>query len=215
MGTKLIIGLGNPGLAFNNTPHNCGFRVVDSLVPTLYKGGRTVTINNSFTYWLAKYQYAGHTLVLIKPLRYMNLSGTGLFEALKMNGLDKTDLSKDALFIHDELDIESGLIKVVETGNPGNNNGCKNINEVFDLDGKWCRIKVGAKPLVTPKNKVEYVIGNMSKEQADAIAKGEAKAKQAALKWITDGIAPTMAQFNQKGTINEKTPNKAETQTGV
>lgn len=197
MSIKIIVGLGNPGMEFAKTPHNIGFRVIDSLAQDLYKVSETVTVRNEKTYWLVEYLYKDHRVILVKPLRYMNLSGTGIYEALRAYGV-KVDLSTQMLVIHDELDIESNLIKVVETGNPGNNNGCKNIDEVLDLEGKWHRIKVGAKPVESIFDKVSYVIGNMSSKQTEEITKGERKAKQAALNWIASDITSTMSLFNKK-----------------
>ena len=152
---KLIVGLGNPGLEYQNTRHNIGFRYLDLFVNEKNLGNFKEKFNGLYL----KTIYENQDIIFLKPLSYMNNSGEVV---KKFKDYYKIDV-KDILIIHDDLDIELGKIKLKENGSGGGHNGIKNIilnlgNETFK------RLKIGIS-----KNKdydtKDYVLGKFSKEE--------------------------------------------------
>jgi PTH1 family peptidyl-tRNA hydrolase len=130
----LIVGLGNPGSAYENTRHNAGFRVIDLWSRSL---GVRLT-NGRFQSGGIRTEFCGHEIILLKPGGFMNLSG----KAVK-SCADAFDLvAGRILVIHDDLDLPVGRIKVVRNGGAGGHKGVLSIIEY--LGGNvFSRIKIG------------------------------------------------------------------------
>ncbi len=101
MSVKLIVGLGNPGIEYQFTPHNLGFLTIDRIA-----GDRGIEVRNRQCRALtARAEIAGQAVVLAKPETYMNLSGLSVRELVAEHQVDvKTDL----IVIYDELDLPLG-----------------------------------------------------------------------------------------------------------
>ena len=152
---KLVVGLGNPGKEYENTRHNIGFMVLDA-----YAKSYNLTFSNKkFDGMYAECVIAGEKVILLKPLRYMNLSG----EVIKMY-VDYFKINiDDILVIHDDMDLDLGVVKIRYKGGTAGHNGLKNI-ELNLKTSNYKRIKVG---IAKDKNidVVNYVLGKFSKEQ--------------------------------------------------
>ncbi len=161
---KLIVGLGNPGLLYNNTRHNVGFRYIDILANYLNAPSFKEKFNGMFT----KININGEEVILLKPLSYMNLSGEVVLEFSNYYKIKSTDI----LIIHDDLDMKVAKIKLKENGSSGGHNGIKNI--ILNLKTEeFKRLKIG---ISKDKNidTADYVLGKFSKidlEELDNINK--------------------------------------------
>ena len=116
---KMIVGLGNPGKEYENTRHNIGFMIVDEYA-------KQYNINNfkkKFNGLYAKVYRNGEFFVIVKPLSYMNLSGTVVKRFASFFKIKPEDI----LVIHDDLDLPVGKIKVKAKGSSGGHNGIQNI----------------------------------------------------------------------------------------
>lgn len=131
---KLIFGLGNPGIEYNDTRHNVGFSVLDRIARE-----HKFSFNNSkFGAIYLEYIIDGEKVFLIKPYKYINLSGVVI---KKFVDYYKVNLS-DILIIHDDMDMELGKIKFVFNSSSGGHNGIKNIEST--LGSKlYLRLKIG------------------------------------------------------------------------
>ena len=157
---KLVVGLGNPGDEYNNTRHNIGFIFVDN-----YCKKNNYVFKEKFNGLYSKVNIFNETVIFLKPLSFMNLSGTVV---KKFVDYYKIELS-DILVIHDDLDIPVGKIKLKYKGSSGGHNGIKNI--ISELQSEdFNRFKVG----ISKNDKiniVDYVLGKFSMEDKNKIDK--------------------------------------------
>ena len=131
---KLFVGLGNPGKEYENTYHNIGFLTVDVLAKKL---GASFS-STKFSSMVATCNFKGETVVLIKPLTYMNLSGFAVKSCAKYFKLQPQDI---CVFV-DDIDLPKGTVRFRENGSGGTHNGLKNI--VYELKSEeFKRIKIG------------------------------------------------------------------------
>ncbi len=158
---KLIIGLGNPGDEYKNTRHNVGFKTIDSLA----KKNNIELDKTQFNGVYGAFNLNGEKIILAKPMTYMNLSGQFVSKFVQYYNVDLNDL----IIIHDDIDTNTGDLKLKTSGSSGGQNGVKNIIELLGTD-KFKRIKIG----IGPRNKqelVSYVLGKFSKDENEKIAK--------------------------------------------
>ena len=158
---KMIVGLGNPGKEYENTRHNIGFMVVDEYLRHYNITG----LKNKFNGLYAKIYRNGEYFIILKPLSYMNLSGTVVKRFASFFKIKPEDI----LVIHDDLDLPVGKIKIKPKGSSGGHNGIKNIIENLKTE-LFPHFKIGI-----DKNKnilyKDYVVGKFGKEDLEKIKK--------------------------------------------
>src|SRR5574344_977171 len=171
MRIKLIVGLGNPGKEYTNTRHNVGFMVMDEIANKL-----------NLTGWKERYgglyldAYIGFNhVILLKPQKYMNVSGDVLIEFVRFFDI-KTE---DILVINDDLDLPLGVLKLKERGSSGGHNGLKNIESQLKTD-EYKRIKIGISNDKTIDTK-DYVLGKLSQSDKKIIKESVEKAATIAI----------------------------------
>lgn len=157
---KLVVGLGNPGKEYEKTRHNIGFNFLDNYAK---KNNLKFVVNKRFNAEYCDFDYNGEKFMLIKPLSYMNLSGTVVKMYLKYYKLN----SDDILVIQDDLDMIVGKTRILYDSSSGGHNGIKNIIENI-CTSKFYRFKIG---ISNDKNidTKDYVLGNLSSEENDII----------------------------------------------
>ncbi len=156
---KLIVGLGNPGREYNKTRHNIGFMCIDKIAEYF----KVSFDSNKFTGTYTQFNYNGEKIILLKPLKYMNLSGEVIREFVNFFKIDIEDI----LIICDDLDTMVGNFRLRYKGSSGGHNGLKNI-ELHLSTKDYKRIKVG---ISNDKNMdaKDYVLGKFTKEEIDLI----------------------------------------------
>ena len=156
---KLIVGLGNPGREYNNTRHNVGFMCVDEIAQHF----NTSFDSNKFNGKYAEFNYNGEKVMLLKPQKYMNLSGEVIREFVNYFKIDV----ENVLIICDDLDTSIGTYRLRYKGSSGGHNGLKNIE--LNLSTKeYKRIKVGISNDKRIDTK-DYVLGKFNKEEIKLI----------------------------------------------
>ena len=150
---KLIVGLGNPGPKYTRTRHNVGFGILDLLAEELKTN---FSLNKRFDAEVARGKRLGQDLILLKPMTYMNLSGTSASKALNFYKLAANNM----LVIYDDLDLASGTVKFREKGGHGGHNGIRSIlGQVGQAD--FSRLKVGVgRPTVEDPSEKERSVTN-------------------------------------------------------
>ena len=152
---KLIVGLGNPGREYEKTRHNAGYRFLDA-----YAESKNLKFNKEkFGGKYTELNYNGEKVILLKPEKYMNLSGEVVKDFVNFYKITPNDI----LIICDDLDTEVGKIKLRYKGNSGGHNGLKNIQNHLKTN-EYKRIKIGISN-DKEKDTIDYVIGNVSKEE--------------------------------------------------
>lgn len=156
---KLIVGLGNPGSEYENTRHNVGFMAIDKIAKYL----NIQITNNKFNGLYAKIKYNNEDIILLKPQKYMNLSGEVVKSFLDYFKIDSNDL----LVISDDLDQELGNIKLKYKGSCGGHNGLRNIENNIGTQ-EYKRLKIG----ISNNKKIDtkdYVLGKINKEEKEKL----------------------------------------------
>ena len=156
---KLIVGLGNPGKEYNKTRHNIGFMCIDKIAEYF-----KVELNlNKFSGKYTQFNYNGEKIILLKPGKYMNLSGEVVREFVNFFKIDINDI----LIICDDLDTSVGKYRLRYKGSSGGHNGLKNI-ELHLSTKDYKRIKVG---ISNDKNidTKDYVLGKFTKDEISLI----------------------------------------------
>ena len=197
---KLIVGLGNPGIEYQFTPHNLGFLTIDRIA-----GERGIEVRNRQCRALtARAEIAGQPVVLAKPETYMNLSGLSVRELVDEHQVDvKTDL----IVIYDELDLALGTIRIRQRGSSAGHNGMESILGALGTD-EFLRIRLGIAPDRKVGDGVKYVLTPFRKAQdkvVDEILDTTAQAVEVILK---EGPAAAMNRFNRKNEPDAEPPAK-------
>jgi PTH1 family peptidyl-tRNA hydrolase len=187
---KLIVGLGNPGIEYQFTPHNLGFLVVDRIASE-----RGVEIRNRQCRALtARIQVGDEAVLLAKPETYMNLSGMSVRELVAEYELKP---EADLIVIQDELDFPLGTLRIHTRRSSAGHNGIESIIGALGTQD-FLRIRMG----VAPERKVEdgerYLLTPFRKADL-AVVDGMLDTGADAVKAIlTEGPAAAMNRFNRK-----------------
>jgi PTH1 family peptidyl-tRNA hydrolase len=192
---KLIVGLGNPGIEYQFTPHNAGFLAIDRLAEVC---GVTVA-NRRGKALTAKASLAGQDVLLAKPETFMNLSGLSVAALLNELELGIEDL----IVLYDELAIPLGTIRIRERGSAGGHNGVKSISGVLSTE-EWLRIRIGiGKPPLETGREVKaggtsYLLSPMNKRELTLLDEVLDQAVRAVETVLTKGVTIAMNEFNKK-----------------
>ena len=200
---KLIVGLGNPGIEYQFTPHNAGFLAVDRIaedcgVVLANRRGRALT---------ARARLAGQDVLLAKPETFMNLSGLSV--AALVRELELAVPSEDLIVLYDELALPLGTIRIRERGSAGGHNGVKSISGVLGTE-EWLRIRIGVgKPALEDGREVkaggkEYLLSPMRKQELAVLDEVLDRARSAVEVVLTKGVGAAMNEFNRRPDEPEK-----------
>ena len=132
---KIIVGLGNPGAQYANTPHSVGFEAVDAIAASI---GANWEDKRPFKCLMARGTFAGLPVMLVKPQTYMNLSGESVAPVVKYHNATSADL----LVVQDDIDLPVGRMRVRKNGSCGGHNGIRNIIERLGTPD-FARLKLG------------------------------------------------------------------------
>ena len=119
----LVVGLGNPGFKYENTRHNIGFKVLDSLIEE-----SSISFSEEKLGKIASYKFKGRTFILLKPSTFMNLSGKAINYWLQKEKIPVENL----LVITDDLSLPFGKLRLRKKGSAGGHNGLKDTNLVLN-----------------------------------------------------------------------------------
>ena len=187
---KLIVGLGNPGIEYQFTPHNVGFLAIDRIA-----GQCGVSVDNRHCKALtARARIGNEEVLLAKPETYMNLSGMSVQELVRKYELD---LQKDLIVIYDELDLPLGTIRIRERGSSAGHNGMQSIIDALGTQ-EILRIRLGMAPDHPVKDGSRYVLAQFRKSQLVALDDLLEKAAEAVSVVLNEGRSAAMNRFNRK-----------------
>ena len=195
---KLIVGLGNPGIEYQFTPHNLGFLTIDRIA-----GDRGIEVRNRQCRALtARAEIAGQPVVLAKPETYMNLSGLSVRELVAEH---QVDVSRDLIVIYDELDLPLGTIRIRQRGSSAGHNGMESILGALGTD-EFLRIRLGIAPDRKIGDGVKYVLTPFRKAQGKVVDEMLDTAAQAVEVILKEGPAAAMNRFNRKNEPDAEPP---------
>ncbi|MCF0164093.1 MAG: aminoacyl-tRNA hydrolase [Bacteroidales bacterium] len=182
----LIAGLGNIGAEYAATRHNLGFMVLDALA---------AASNISFTpdrYGsIAELRLKGHTVTLLKPSTYMNLSGKAVSYWVKKLNIPLENL----LVVVDDLALPFGTIRIRKKGSAGGHNGLKSIDYSLISD-EYPRMRMGIGNGFAPGGQIDFVLGELMLEEKRALPELLERAGEAVKGFVLEGVDRTMNKFN-------------------
>lgn len=129
----LLVGLGNPGRAYETTRHNIGFMALEAIASSVHASAW----QRKFKGLIATAQVEGQTVLLLKPATFMNLSGESVREAMQFYKLEPASV----IVFHDDLDLMAGRVKVKQGGGNAGHNGLKSIDAHIGAD--YWRVRLG------------------------------------------------------------------------
>ena len=182
----LVAGLGNPDEKYADTRHNVGFMVINALAARFSIPLKQKTTNFIFGRGFIEDEKA----ILIKPLTFMNRSGIAVREALF-----KFDEIKNLLVVHDDLDLDVGVLRIRKTGSSGGHNGIQSIIECLNSkDFLRLKIGIGRSERISPER---YVLRSFNKREKVVIEETIDNAADAIQILINQGISKAQNQFNK------------------
>jgi peptidyl-tRNA hydrolase, PTH1 family len=194
-GVYLVIGLGNPGIEYQFTPHNAGYLAIDRIA-----GEHNAAVTNRRCRALtAKVQIRGREVILAKPETFMNLSGLSVGALISEFG---AEASGDLLVLYDELDLPLGTLRVRERGSPAGHNGARSVAGVLGTD-EWKRIRIGVGPEPGVREEAfrrgkDYLLTPMGKRDLAAMDPVFDRVARAVEMVVIRGIGAAMNEFNRR-----------------
>ncbi len=184
----IIAGLGNPEKRYINTRHNAGFDAIDAIAA---KYGIDLNISRHKSV-CGKGRIEGRSVLLMKPLTYMNLSGEAVVNALNFY---KCDITENFLVICDDIYLPTGRLRLREKGSDGGHNGLKNIIRLTGTDQfKRLRMGVGEKP--EHYDQVDWVLGHFDKDERSKMDEAAEKAAEAVALIVGGDMQKAMSLYN-------------------
>ena len=193
---KLIVGLGNPGMAYQFTPHNLGFLTIDRIA-----NDRGVEVRNRQCHALTVRTEIGEEQVLLaKPETFMNLSGMAVRELAARHEI-RPEI--DLIVIYDELDLPLGTIRIRQRGSSAGHNGMKSIIAALGTQ-EFLRIRLGVSPERKIADGVKFVLTPFRKSQLKRVDEVLDIAAEAVSVILKEGPAAAMNRFNRKAEAEEE-----------
>ena len=183
-----IAGLGNPGIRYEATPHNIGFRVVDELARRFHI--RVTKMEGSALSGIG--QIRTKSVVLVKPQTFMNLSGTSIGPLLKYRNLT----SRDLIVVYDELDLPFTALRIKKNGSAAGHNGVKSIIAALKTE-VFTRVRIGIHPNY-PVDAAEYVLAPWERELRSDVDEVVSYTADAVESIVAEGADKAMATYNRR-----------------
>jgi PTH1 family peptidyl-tRNA hydrolase len=184
----LIIGLGNPGVKYENTRHNIGFKVLDKLASL-----SNISFSTDRLADVAEVKFKGRKLILVKPNTFMNLSGKALKYWMQQAKVSQENI----LIITDDISLPFGVLRMRKKGSDGGHNGLKDIQAVLG-NSSYPRLRFGVGNDFPRGRQADYVLGDFTDEDYTTMDSRIDLAVKMVQGFTTIGIARTMSDFNGK-----------------
>lgn len=188
---KIIIGLGNPGSKYIHTRHNAGFIIADMLCQ--YYGGRW---KKAFLRPFVYASFPEHEFVLIKPLTFMNRSGSVLPYIQSKFSLDATD---DILVLVDNMDLPCSKSRLKKGGSSAGHNGLKSLIRSIG-DSGFFRLYIGIGR--GNDSVIDYVLGDFTEQQLESLSRSKVTILEACRLWLSGDIRKAMEVLNGRQKSN-------------
>jgi PTH1 family peptidyl-tRNA hydrolase len=188
---KLIIGLGNPGGEYERTRHNVGWMVVDAFAKK-FRIDLTKHEKNAMT---GTGRVAGGSVLVAKPLTFMNLSGDAV--KLLLNAYGETP--KDVMIVYDDIDLPVGRLRIRENGSSGTHNGMRSIVSSLATES-FPRLRFGVRGAnysETAPRLRDYVLDEFDADEQPLVEGGIARAVDALLLFARGDLRRAMNEFNR------------------
>jgi PTH1 family peptidyl-tRNA hydrolase len=188
---KLIVGLGNPGAEYERTRHNVGWMVIDAFAKK-FRIDVTKHEKNALT---GNGRIAGGSVLVAKPLTYMNLSGDAVKLLLNAYG----DGPSDVMIVYDDIDLPAGRLRIRQNGSSGTHNGMRSIVSTLATES-FPRLRFGVRGARyaegTPRLR-DYVLDEFDADEMPLIERGIERAVDALVLFARGDLRRAMNEFNR------------------
>ena len=185
---RLVVGLGNPGRRYENTPHNLGFMLVDRLAE---QHGIRVKRRESGAL-VGAGEMAGARVLLAKPQTYMNLSGASVRALLEKMSVSPGDM----ILVYDDLDLPWTAVRIRAKGSPGGHHGVESVSGAIGTTD-FPRIRLGIAGYRV-EDGAEFVLAPFRRAQRQELDELLDHAAQAVESIISVGVEKSMAMHNRR-----------------
>jgi PTH1 family peptidyl-tRNA hydrolase len=186
---KLVVGLGNPGAKYDGTRHNVGFAAVDLLAKR--HGAQWESAPRGIEALVARWR--AEDVVFAKPLTFMNNSGTAVQSLLQFYKIT----AGDTLVIFDEVQLETGRLRIRPEGSSGGHNGLKSVIASLGTE-QVPRLRIGVGRGDQRRDLADHVLARFDPDERDVIAQAIDTAADAAELFVAEGPIAAMNRFNRK-----------------
>jgi aminoacyl-tRNA hydrolase len=158
---QLVVGLGNPGKRYEQTPHNVGYRALELLAESLHASWSEEEVGV-----VARAHVQGQPVLLMKPATEMNRIGPWMRQLADQAQLK----AQDCLIIQDDLSLQPGVVRNRMSGSSGGHKGVQSIIAAFQSE-EIRRIKIGVGLPTDGTPVARYVLTPFDAAQRDTVEK--------------------------------------------
>lgn len=184
---KMIIGLGNPGKAYEETRHNIGFHVIDHLA----KEWNAPLTQSKFKGMYSVVHRPEGKVMLVKPLTYMNLSGECIGPLMDYYNVDMEDI----VAIYDDLDLPAGQLRLRQKGSAGGHNGIKSLIQHLGTQ-QFNRMRIGISRPPAGMKVPDYVLARFRDDEKPLMQEAVKKSADACNYWLSKPFNEVMNEYN-------------------
>jgi PTH1 family peptidyl-tRNA hydrolase len=197
---KLLVGLGNPGQEYEATRHNAGFWWLEAVARELKA---SLSTDKAYHGKVARVQVQGHSLWLLQPQTFMNLSGKSVSALARFFKIAPNEI----LVAHDELDLPPGQAKLKFGGGHAGQNGLRDIHAQLGTGDYW-RLRIGIGHPGVKSEVSNWVLGKPMAEQRMAMEEAIARSVKAAPLLIGGDMEKAMQLIHTEAAPRPKPPRK-------
>jgi peptidyl-tRNA hydrolase, PTH1 family len=185
----LVVGLGNPGEEYADTPHNLGFLVIDRLA-----GQHGIRVSRKEARSLTGVgEIGGHPVILAKPQTFMNLSGGAVKQLM-----EKHDVAPGrVIVVQDELDLPWASLRIKVRGSAAGHNGVQSVIGSLGTD-EFIRVRLGIHPGRPVRDGAAFVLAPLHRSQSKELDELTGHAAEAVASIIADGAEKSMTKYNRR-----------------
>ncbi len=185
----LVVGLGNPGEEYENTPHNLGFLVIDMLAER-----HSIRVSRKDSKALTGIgEIEGKAVMLAKPQTFMNLSGTSVAPLMEKHSLTPADL----ILVYDELDLPWGEMRIKPRGSAAGHKGPTSVIGSLGTQ-EFVRVRLGINPGREIREGAEYLLAPIKRSQQKETEELVGRGADAVTSIIAEGVEKSMTKFNRR-----------------
>jgi len=185
---KIIVGLGNPGPEYAKTRHNIGWMVIDAFAAKF----RIRVDKHEKDALTGTGRVAGGSVLVAKPLTYMNQSG----DAIRLLVNAYSESLDDLIVAYDDIDLPLGKLRIKPNGGPGTHNGMRSIVSALATE-KFARLRIGIGGVDSSGRLRDYVLGEIAPDEEAAITRAIERSVDALLLFVRGDLKRAMNEFNR------------------